>query len=254
MIFKEFNKKGVFITGAASGIGQAQATAFIQQGAYVFGFDKNQAGLIETAKKCCDKPGQFSYAVGDVSKKADVLAAVMQVKQELGSIDILLNTAGLLDAYKPTLEVTETEWKNILAVNLGGVFLTTNAILPDMLKNNHGVIINMTSIAGFLAGGGGAAYTASKHAIVGYTKQLDYDYCSKGIRVNGIAPGAIKTPMNAADFAGDGKIAEWVANETPAGRWAQPSEVADLTLFLASHHADYLHGSILPIDGGWMEK
>src|SRR5699024_12157006 len=99
------------------------------------------------------------------------------------------------------------------------------AVLPHMLEQKKGVVVNMASSAGLVAGGGGAAYTASKHAIIGYTKQLDYDYCRDGIRANAIAPGAIQTPMNAADFAGDGEIAKWVAEETPAGRWARPEEV-----------------------------
>lgn len=112
----------------------------------------------------------------------------------------------------------------------------------------------MASIAGLVGGGGGAAYTASKHAVVGYTKQVNLDYCREGIRANAIAPGAIQTPMNAADFSGDGKIAEWVAQETPAGRWAQPEEVAKLTLYLAGAASDYIHGTVIPIDGGWTAK
>mgnify|MGYP001085808318 CR=1 FL=1 len=109
----------------------------------------------------------------------------------------------------------------------------------------------------FVSKGGtdaGAAYTASKHAIIGYTKQLSYDYAKLGIRANAIAPGAIQTPMNAADFAGEGEMATWVASETPAGRWAQPQEVAKLSLFLASDDADYIHGTVMTIDGGWTMK
>lgn len=123
-----------------------------------------------------------------------------------------------------------------------------------MLDQNRGVIVNMASIAGLVAGGGGAAYTASKHAIIGYTKQLAYDYSRKGIRANAIAPGAIQTPMNEADFTGDGTMAKWIANETPAGRWAEASEVADLTLYLASDAASYIRGAVIPIDGGWIVK
>ena len=104
------------------------------------------------------------------------------------------------------------------------------------------------------AGGGGIAYTTAKHAIVGFTKQLALDVADQGISVKGIAPGAIQTPMNAADFAGDGKMAQWVAEETPVKRWAQPEEVAALTLFLASPQASYLQGAIVPIDGGWTLK
>ena len=112
----------------------------------------------------------------------------------------------------------------------------------------------MASIAGLVAGGGGAAYTAAKHGIIGYTKQLAYDYADKGIRVNCIAPGAINTPMNAADFAGDGEMAKEVARLTPAKRWAKPKEVAEMTLYLASPRADYVHGTVFTIDGGWTVK
>ena len=124
-----------------------------------------------------------------------------------------------------------------------------------MLENGHGTIVNMASIAGMVAGGGGAAYTAAKFGIIGYTKQLDYDYAAKGIRANCIAPGSIETPMNTKDFEeDDGKMAKWVADQTPAKRWAQPEEVAALTMFLASPRADYIHGTAVPIDGGWLEK
>ncbi|MBO0473385.1 3-oxoacyl-[acyl-carrier protein] reductase [Enterococcus sp. DIV0840] len=254
MHFDEYKGKTIFITGAASGIGQAQAIAFAQQGAHVFGLDLDERGLAATIEKTKSSAGKFSSCIGGVTKKSDITAAVEQANNLFGPIHILLNTAGILDDYTPTLETTEAMWDRVLSVNLKGTFLVTNQILPQMLAQKHGVIVNMASIAGMVAGGGGAAYTASKHAIIGYTKQLDHDYIKQGIRANSIAPGAIQTPMNAADFAGDGKIAEWVANETPAGRWAKPEEVASLTLFMASEQADYIHGTVMTIDGGWLEK
>ncbi|MGX7243549.1 3-oxoacyl-ACP reductase [Enterococcus quebecensis] len=254
MHFDEYKKKTIFVTGAASGIGQAQAIAFISQGANVLGMDLDAVGLAETAEKAKNATGHFSSYVGDVTKENEIISAIEKANGLFGMIHILLNTAGILDNYAPTLETSEELWDRVLSVNLKGTFLVTNQILPQMLKQKHGVIINMASIAGMVAGGGGAAYTASKHAIIGYTKQLDHDYIKQGIRANAIAPGAIQTPMNAADFAGDGKIAEWVANETPAGRWAKPEEVASLTLFLASENADYIHGTVMTIDGGWLEK
>ncbi len=131
------------------------------------------------------------------------------------------------------------------------MFILTNAVLPAMLSRGYGHIINMASIAGFSAGGGGVAYTSAKHAIVGYTKQLAFDYAAKGLHVNAIAPGAIKTPMNAADFAGDAEMAKQVAAQTPAKRWANPDEVAQLSLYLTSQQADYINGTVIPIDGGW---
>ena len=251
MKFEEYKGKTVFVTGAASGIGQSQVIAFLENGANVFGFDLDEQGLVNLQHQY---PEQFAYKVGSVCNKNDVEqafeAAILIFKQ----VDILLNTAGVLDGFAKTLDTDEALWDRIMNTNVKGTFFVTNTILPHMVKRKSGVIVNMASIAGLVAGGGGAAYTASKHAIVGYTKQLDLDYCREGIRANAIAPGAIQTPMNKADFEGDGEIAKWVANETPAGRWAQPSEVASLTLYLASQSADYIHGSIMPIDGGWLTK
>lgn len=252
MEFKGFKEKVVFITGVSSGIGQAQAIAFLEQNAYVFGMDIAEKGIFAVAE--FQNNPHFAYFLGDTSKKEEVEEAVKKAMQQFGQIDILLNTAGILDGYAPTLETDESLWDRIMTVNVKGTYLVTNAVLPHMVVRKSGVVVNMASIAGFVAGGGGAAYTASKHAIIGYTKQLDYDYVKLGIRANGIAPGAIETPMNQADFAGDGKMAKWVAKETPAGRWAKAQEVANLTLYLASPEADYIHGTIIPIDGGWLGK
>ena len=251
MSYNAYDGKTVFITGAASGIGQKQANAFLECGANVFAFDCSKDGLKSVKEHY---PDQVQYAVGDVSDSRDVQHAVSQAMSHFSKIDILLNTAGILDGYANTLETSESLWDSVMDTNVKGMYIVTNAILPFMLQNNAGVIVNMASIAGLVAGGGGAAYTASKHAIIGYTKQMAYDYSRSGIRTNAIAPGAIKTPMNDADFQGDGTIADWVANETPAGRWAEPEEVAELTLFLASQKADYMHGVVLPLDGGWTVK
>lgn len=251
MRFPEFNGKTVFVTGAASGIGRAQAMAFLENGANVVGFDLVGKGLNEIFQQYED---QFSFVEGSVAEKKAVEKAVQHALAKFGRIDILLNTAGVLDGYAKTLDTDEALWDRIMNTNIKGTYFVTNAILPHMIENASGVIVNMASIAGLVAGGGGAAYTASKHAIIGYTKQLDLDYCREGIRANAIAPGAIQTPMNAADFAGDGAMAKWVASETPAGRWAQPGEVAGLTLFLASNAADYIHGAVMPMDGGWTIK
>lgn len=251
MKFEEYAEKVVFVTGAASGIGQAQAIAFLENGANVFGFDMNEQGLLKLAKQY---KGSFGYFVGSVADHTAVGQAVEDAIRRFSKIDILLNTAGVLDGYAKTLDTNETLWNKVMNTNVKGTYFVTNRILPQMIEQKSGVVVNMASIAGLVAGGGGAAYTASKHAIIGYTKQLDHDYCRDGIRANAIAPGAIQTPMNQADFAGDGEIAKWVANETPAGRWAQPSEVANLTLYLASGAADYIHGAVMPIDGGWIAK
>ena len=236
-----FENKKILITGAASGIGQAQAKAFLRKGAVIIGIDVNPSTISHE---------NYSHKVGSVTDQSFIQATVA----EISDVDILCNTAGVLDGFAPTLETDEALWDRIFNINVKGMYRITNAVLPQMIARKKGIIINMASIAGMIAGGGGAAYTASKHAVIGYTKQLSYDYCKEGIRVNGIAPGAIDTPMNAADFEGDGEMAKSVAAETPAGRWAKAEEVANVTLFLASEESDYMHATIIPIDGGWMNK
>ena len=215
--------------------------AFLQEGARVIGIDIQQSDVVDKS---------YSHVVGSVTDQTFLEQTIAQVDR----IDILCNTAGVLDGYAKSLETDEALWDRIFNVNVKGMYFVTNAVLKKMLPRKHGIIINMASIAGLIAGGGGAAYTASKHAVIGYTKQLSYDYCGEGIRVNGIAPGAIETPMNAADFEGTGEMAKWVAEQTPAKRWAKPEEVANVTLFLASEASDYMHATIVPIDGGWMNK
>lgn len=237
----DFKDKIVVITGAASGIGFAQVQAFLKKGAIVYGFDLQES--TENHKR-------YIHFVGSVTDPTFIEQKIAQ----FGRIDILCNTAGILDSYAPSLETDEALWDQIFNVNIKGMYFMTNAVLKKMLPHKAGIIVNMASIAGIVAGGGGAAYTASKHAVVGYTKQLSYDYCKEGIRINAIAPGAIETPMTAADFEGDGEMAKWVAKETPAGRWAKPEEVANVTLFLASEASSYMHATIIPIDGGWMNK
>ena len=233
----DFTDKTVIITGAASGIGAAQAAAFQAAGATVVGIDLQPiSNLIDAIQ-------------ADVSDPATAATIAAQYQP-----DIVCNTAGVLDGYQTVTDTALSAWQRILDVDLTSQFLMIKALLPGMLARGHGIFINMSSIAGLVGGGGGVAYTAAKHAVIGLTKQLDLDYAAKGIRANALAPGAINTPMNAADFAGNGKMAAWVARETPAKRWAKPEEVAQLSLFLASDAADYIHGTVIPIDGGWLEK
>ncbi|MEE6709448.1 3-oxoacyl-ACP reductase [Lacticaseibacillus paracasei] len=233
----DFTDKTVIITGAASGIGAAQAAAFQAAGATVVGIDLQPISNLTDAIQA------------DVSDPATAAAIAAQYQP-----DIVCNTAGVLDGYQTVTDTALSAWQRILDVDLTSQFLMIKALLPGMLARGHGIFINMSSIAGLVGGGGGVAYTAAKHAVIGLTKQLDLDYAAQGIRANALAPGAINTPMNAADFAGDGKMAVWVARETPAKRWAKPEEVAQLSLFLASDAADYIHGTVIPIDGGWLEK
>ena len=251
---KRLKNKVALITGAGSGMGQAQAKLFAQQGAKVIAADIYMDGLEKTVA-AIQAEGGDAYAVQiDVAKQSSVQAGVNSALDHYGQIDILSNTAGILDDYKPTLDTSEELWDRIMGVNLKGLYYMTNAVLPQMLERGQGVIINFGSIASFVAGGGGAAYTAAKHAVAGYTKQLSFDYGQKGIRANVIAPGAIETGMTREIFAeGSAQVMESV-NSVPAGRYGQPEEVANLALFLASDEASFMHGAVIPVDGGWLVK
>jgi len=250
MINFDFSNKIVFITGAASGIGAAQTNAFLNAGARVFAFDQQERDLSELQES---HPEHFSYFLGDVRNKKNLQEALKKCHEYFDTVDILLNTAGILDDYLPLNETDDDFWDRIFDTNVKSMFTLTKLLLPELLEH-QGTVINMASIAGLVAGGGGLAYTTSKHAIVGFTKQLALDYAANGLHVNAIAPGAINTPMNQADFSGDGQMAKWVAEETPVKRWADPKEVAYATMFLASDEARYMQGNILPIDGGWLLK
>ena len=230
--------KTVLVTGASSGIGRAQALTFLENGYRVYGVDKGE------------NPG-FLNELRFV--KMDLTGDLTPLFTSLPEVDILCNTAGILDDYRPLHEISDEDWEQIFALNLTATMKITRFYLQKMLEKKSGIIINMCSIASFLAGGGGAAYTASKHALAGLTKQIALDYADKNIQVFGLAPGAVKTAMTAADFE-PGGLADWVVEETPIKRWLEPQEVADVSLFLASGKAAAMQGEIIKIDGGWSLK
>lgn len=223
------------VTGVSSGIGLAQARLLLDNGWAVYGVDVSSEPDLE---------GDFHFLQQDVTGDLSLLANFCP------SPDLLCLTAGILDGYQPHLDTTEDQFRRVFEVNFFSVTRLVGHYLPQMVANQAGTIITMCSIASSLAGGGGSAYTASKHALAGFTKQLALDYAKSGIQVFGIAPGAVQTGMTAADFE-PGGLADWVADQTPIGRWTQPDEIADLTLFLASGRAQSMQGQIITIDGGW---
>ena len=230
--------KTVLVTGASSGIGRAQALTFLENGYRVYGVDKGE------------NPGFLNELR---FFKMDLTEDLTPLFTSLPEVDILCNTAGILDDYRPLHETSDEDWERIFALNLTATMKITRFYLQKMLEKKSGIIINMCSISSFLAGGGGAAYTASKHALAGLTKQIALDYADQNIQVFGLAPGAVKTAMTAADFE-PGGVADWVAEETPIKRWLAPQEVADVSLFLASGKAAAMQGEIIKIDGGWSLK
>lgn len=230
--------KKVLVTGVSSGIGRAQAEHLLAKGYQVYGLDISLKPELK---------GDFHFMRLDLSEDLSPLF------DWLPQVDILLNTAGILDAYKPLLEMRQTDFEKLFATNFFSVVKLTRFYLEKMLAQQSGIIINMCSIASFQAGGGGAAYISSKHALAGFTRQLALDYAKAGIQVFGIAPGAVQTGMTASDFI-EGGLADWVAEQTPIGRWTQAEEIADLTDFLVSGKAASMQGEIVKIDGGWTLK
>ena len=226
------------VTGVSSGIGLAQAQLFLENGWRVYGVDRSEKPSLT---------GDFHFF------QQDLILGFQPIFDWCPQVDVLCNTAGVLDDYKPLLEQSAQEIQEIFEINYVTPVELTRYYLTQMLKKQSGIIINMCSIASSLAGGGGHAYTSSKHALAGFTKQLALDYAEQGVQVFGIAPGAVKTSMTAADFE-PGGLAQWVADETPIKRWIEPEEVAELTLFLASGKAQSMQGEIVKIDGGWSLK
>lgn len=239
------------VTGGASGIGLASARKFAAEGATVVLWDRDAENLALAVKEVENDGGAAHAVQTDVSDLASIEAAAARSHELAGDVTVLMNNAGVLDDYAPILETDEDLWQKIIGVNLTGVYRVTRALLPSMLAAGGGTIVMTCSIAGLVAGGGGTAYTASKHGVLGLTRQLAFDYGQQGIRVNAICPGAVETGMTKALFeAGDAAVMDSV-NSVPAGRYAQPEELANLALFLATEDSSFSHGAAFVADGGW---
>jgi 3-oxoacyl-[acyl-carrier protein] reductase len=236
------------ITGAASGIGRAQALLFAREGAAVVAADLNGNGAEQVVSEIQAAGGTGLAVKMDVSDEHSVRAAVETAAARFGRIDILSNTAGTFDNYQQTLDTPRELWDKVIAVNLTSLYLVTNAVLPIMLANGGGKVVSIASGAGLMGGGGGAAYTSTKHAVIGYTRQLAAGYGKQGIRANAIAPGLIDTPM-VADVSHTEETTAWLANQ-PGGRLGRPEDIANAALFLVSDESDYIHAVTLPVDGG----
>lgn len=232
------------VTGGTSGIGEATAKAYAEAGAKVAvaGRDeKDGARIVEEIEKA---GGKAIFVKLDVTDPDSIKEAVAKTKQELGPIDILFNSAGIHDKYADVLEADGESFSKLMNINVNGVFLVTKEVLPMMLEKGKGAVITVGSQGSMVAGPGGIAYVTSKHALVGFNKQLAYDFGSKGIRANLLAPGFIETPMT------EGIDDERLKN-IPAQRAGTPEEIAKVAVFLASDDASYLQGSEVTVDGGW---
>lgn len=252
---REFEGKAVLVTGTSSGIGRAAALAFARAGARVAAVDLDPKGGEETVRLIREAGGEAVAVTGvDVSVPDQVEAAVRAAVAAFGRLDCAYNNAGIEGESAPTHECTEANWDRVLGVNLRGVWLCMRAELPHMLAAGGGAIVNCASIAGVVGFPGIAAYTASKHGVIGLTRAAALEYAPKGIRVNCVCPGVIQTPMIDRFTKNDPKAyAELVAGE-PVARVGKPEEIADAVLWLCSPRASFVTGHPLVVDGGWVAR
>ncbi|AQQ54709.1 SDR family NAD(P)-dependent oxidoreductase [Planococcus lenghuensis] len=247
--------KVAIITGAGSGQGKAAAKIFAGQGARVVVAEMNEEAGRETAEEVTAAGGEAFFYKTDVSDEANVKALVEEVQNRFGSIDVLFNNAGIgfsaRSRYKMAsiLETPLEDWNSILSINLNGAYLMSKHIIPVMIEQKRGSVINNSSLNGIIGVSGADAYTASKGGVVALTRVMAADYGKYNIRVNCICPGAINTPM-IQEVLSDPEIAKNY-EAGPLGRVGEPEEIAYAALFLASDEASYVTGLIMPVDGGW---
>lgn len=242
----EFSGKVAMVTGAARGIGQASAVAFARRGADIVVCDAledadDTIGLIE------ELGCRAIYVRTDVADSAAVQNAVATGVAQLGRLDFAHNNAGIGPSGL-TAEISESDWNRVIAVNLTGTFLCMKYQLPHLLKS-RGAIVNTASMWGVVGASHMAAYSASKHGVIGLTRTAALDYGNAGVRVNAIAPGPIQTALTAAVPT---EMMDQIIGRTAVQRYGQPTEIGEAAAWLCSPSASYVTGVVLPVDGGWL--
>ncbi len=248
--------RSAIVTGAANGIGRATATLLNQRGVQVLAVDR-EAGLLTALADELAATGTAVHAfVADVSRSEDVRGYVSAARDAFGSIDFFFNNAGIIGKLLPIVELEETTFDSVLAVNVRGAFLGLKYVLPSMYEQGRGAVVNTASVAGLVGHIDHGAYVASKHALVGLTKVAGAEAAQHGVRVNAIAPGPTRTAMiesveqmKSPDQA-DAERQRLLGN-IPAHRYGTTTEVAQAVYFLLSDESAYLNGSVLTIDGAF---
>lgn len=260
------SNKTALVTGAASGNGKAIATLFAREKAKVVLVDINKSDLEKVVASLSEQGFDVTGIEADVTKEADIQKMVDQTLAKYGRLDILVNNAGIFDELMPVGEVSDDLWYKIMETNLNAPMRAIRKVIPIFEKQGGGVIVNTASIAGLTgARGGGAAYVASKHGLIGLTKNVAFNYKEKNIRCNAVAPGRVETNLRAnserlagSKSARDRSIENWkdIENKITEGyitnmRKCTPDEIAKVVLFLASDEASFVNGSVFVADGGW---
>jgi NAD(P)-dependent dehydrogenase (short-subunit alcohol dehydrogenase family) len=245
-------RKVALVTGGSSGIGKATAGLFAERGCDVAVLD------VEEGKQ--GRSGR-TFIRCDVSKEAEVLAAVREIEEKYVHIDYLLNIAGVV-LVKPLEEITWEEYRRTFDVNFGGMFLTCKHVVPLMRARKAGAIVNMASVSGHVGQVRHALYGATKGAVLSFTRALAWELAPYGIRVNSVSPGSVDTPMLRSDVLGEAKrlgvsfekMKREREGEQAFRRWADPREIAEAIYFLASESASFITGTDLLVDCGWTAR
>lgn len=249
--FFNLNGKVAAVTGANTGLGQAMAVALAQAGASVALVGRSKPE--ETDARIHSAGGHSAIVMADLSQSSVVDSVITQTEQALGPIDILVNNAGIIRR-SAALDFQESDWDDVMATNLKTPFFLAQAVAKSMVAGKRsGKIINVASLLSLQGGINVASYTASKSGLAGLTRLLANEWASHGINVNAIVPGYFAT-NNTEALRNDSDRNRQILERIPAGRWGDPSDLAGAAIFLSSRASDYVHGSLLPVDGGWLGR
>jgi NAD(P)-dependent dehydrogenase (short-subunit alcohol dehydrogenase family) len=229
------------VTGAAQGIGRRCAEVLAEKDFHVVLFDRQPID---------DFPGGVTLT-GDVTSESDVAACAAAVGERYGRVDVVVNNAGIANI-GPAEDMDVATWRRVLDVNLTGPFLISQAFGRMMLAQGAGSIVNIASVAGLRGVADRSAYNASKHGLIGLTRTLAAEWGGRGVRVNAVCPGWVKTPMDIESQGGGAYVDEDITEHVPLGRFASPDDIAQAVLFLADPaHSGFVNGIALSVDGGW---
>jgi 2-dehydro-3-deoxy-D-gluconate 5-dehydrogenase len=253
-ILDDFRLEGkvALVTGASRGLGQALAVGLAEAGAHVAGLATSSQVETETLVKAAGS-GFMSITCDLLQANPPQLADVVsQTVQEFGRLDILVNNAGITRR-APLLEFSEQDWNEVIQINLSAVFYLSQAAARVMVQQGGGKIINIASLLSFQGGILIPSYTASKSGVAGLTRLMANELAAKGVNVNAIAPGYIETDLT-EPLLNNPQRAPSLFERIPAGRWGKPADLKGIAVFLASSASDYIHGTVIPVDGGWMAR